>query len=129
MASETPASSGWCARFLHARAMVRAGLAAEQEALLCHRATTVLLDTMVVCGHPCVTGATAAQAADGERVVHAYGSLLVDAAACAAVDWERTTSNGCGAYHAWASRRARTCSTTRSARWSPSTGPTSTSAT
>ena len=95
MASESTAVD-WVVRvrFLHAAAMVEAGgLAAEQEALLCHRATSVLLDTMVVCGHPSVTGATAAEAADGERVVHAYGSFLVDAAACAAVDWERSTSN------------------------------------
>lgn len=85
-------------RFRQVGEMMRVGgLAAEQEALLCHRAVNVLLDTVVVSGHPGVTGATAAEVtrSDGqtEHVVHAYGSVLVDAAALHCVDWAQCTSN------------------------------------
>jgi DNA-directed RNA polymerase II subunit RPB1 len=82
-------------RLHHARAMVEAGgLADEHEAILCHRVANVLLDTMVVCGHPDAAAADAAQEErTGEWVVHVRGRLLVDAAASDVVDWARTTSN------------------------------------
>jgi DNA-directed RNA polymerase II subunit RPB1 len=82
-------------RLHHVRAMVEAGgLADEQEAILCHRVANVLLDTMVVCGHPDAGAAAAArEERTGEWVVHVQGRMLVDAAASEAVDWARTTSN------------------------------------
>ena len=65
---------------------------ADLEAILCHRGMSVLLDTMVVSGHPTLTNADAARMGD-EHVVHVYGNFLEDAIACACVDWARTTSN------------------------------------
>jgi DNA-directed RNA polymerase II subunit RPB1 len=92
-------------RFAHAAAMATAGgFGAEHEAILCHRAANVLLDTVVVCGHPDVANAEAATSTRldpllhdappcEEHVVHAYGALLLDAAASSCVEWERCTSN------------------------------------
>ena len=94
-------------RFSEVATMVTTGgLAVDQEAILCHRAANVLLDTMVVSGHPDVQSAGAAEAthlvvneatgvpeAREEHVVHTFGSFLSDAAASHCVDWERTTSN------------------------------------
>lgn len=93
-------------RFSHVRDMVEhAGLSADHEAMLCHRAMNVLLDTVVVGGHSGVTSAdcveqqTLAVSAAGdvverkEHVVNVYGNFLVDCAAIQHVDWNRCTSN------------------------------------
>ena len=89
-------------RFRDTRAMVEhAGIGDEQEAVLCHRVTNVLLETLVVSGHPSVPTANVAEAnrhdSDGgstsEFVVHAYGSVLTDCTVCAALDFPRCTSN------------------------------------
>ena len=90
----------------HAREMIAYGqLAADQRAILCHRAMTVLLETVAVSGHPAVTSADHAEAAvhrldargdpyeEREYVVHAYGAVLTDCAASECVDWTRTVSN------------------------------------
>lgn len=93
--SET-ASVEWVVRvrFHFVGEMVAQGaLDADHEAVLCHRALNVLLDTVVISGHPNVTAASAGEDEDGSAVVHAYGNLLTDCAASAAVDWTRTTSN------------------------------------
>lgn len=87
-------------RYLHVREMARVGgLTLEQQSILCHKCTNVLLDTVVLGGHPDVTGADAAEAPRfdegdaSEHVVHAYGNVLVDCAASESVEWERCTSN------------------------------------
>ena len=94
-------------RFAQVATMVETGgLASDQEAILCHRAANVLLDTVVVSGHPDVSSASAAETAHlaidpttgvaetrAEHVVHAFGSFLSDCAASRCVDWERSTSN------------------------------------
>ena len=66
-------------RFREVAEMMRlGGLANEQEAILCHRAVNVLLDTVVVMGHPQLTGASVGEVTDRtgrvEYVVHAYGN-------------------------------------------------------
>ena len=95
-------------RFAHVASMVAAGgIGPDREAILCHRAANVLLDTVVISGHPDVSNAEAAPAprldalldagggaaAQEEHVVHAYGSFLADCASSPCVDWERCTSN------------------------------------
>lgn len=83
-------------RFHHLKDMVAHGnLGSEQEAILCHRALNVLLDTVVISGHPKITGANASEdsISTGCHVVHAYGNVLLDASASESVDWERCTSN------------------------------------
>lgn len=83
-------------RFHHLKDMIAHGnLGSEQEAILCHCALNVLLDTVVISGHPKITGANAAEDAnrEGQHVVHAYGNVLLDASACDLIDWERSTSN------------------------------------
>lgn len=92
-------------RFAHVGAMVEVGgLGPDREAILCHRAANVLLDTAVISGHPDVSNAEAAAStrldglacggrAQEEHVVHAYGTFLADCAASHCVEWERCTSN------------------------------------
>lgn len=83
-------------RVHHLKDMIAHGhLGSEHEATLCHRALNVLLDTVVISGHPKITGANASEDANSEgcHVVHAYGNVLLDASASEAVDWERSTSN------------------------------------
>lgn len=83
-------------RFHHLKDMIAHGnLGNEQEAILCHCALNVLLDTVVISGHPKITGANASEDANshGCHVVHAYGNVLLDASASEAIDWERSTSN------------------------------------
>ena len=80
-------------RFDHVGAMARAGgLDAEQEAILCHRVVNVLMDTVVISGHPDVSGVDVAEE-KGEYVVHAYGNFLSDCVASPTIDWVRTTSD------------------------------------
>lgn len=83
-------------RFHHMRDMITHGnLGDEQEAILCHRALNVLLETVVISGHPKITGADASEDVNnvGANVVHAYGNVLVYASASEVIDWERSTSN------------------------------------
>ena len=82
-------------------------LGSDQEAILCHRAANVMLDTVLVQGHATVTSAVAAHnvphmsllpdrrgvETSTESVVHVYGNFLADCAASRCVDWERCTSN------------------------------------
>jgi DNA-directed RNA polymerase II subunit RPB1 len=70
-------------------------LGREHEAILCHRTLNVLLDTMVISGHPKITGANASEDTNhaGLHVVHAYGNVLLHASASDVIDWERSTSN------------------------------------
>ena len=97
----------WVVRIRFARVgeMVSLGsLSKDQEMILCHRAVSVLLDTLVISGHPDVSASNASTAVqiqykDGaptsrdECVVHAYGSFLMDCANSECIDWTRTTSN------------------------------------
>ena len=83
-------------RFHHMKDMIAHGnIGSEQEAILCHRALNVLLDTVVISGHLKITGADASEDANREgcHVVHAYGNVLLDTSASEVVDWERSTSN------------------------------------
>tara|TARA_B110001450_G_scaffold256622_1_gene287798 strand:+ start:4067 stop:8008 length:3942 start_codon:yes stop_codon:yes gene_type:complete len=83
-------------RFHHMKDMVAHGnIGSEQEAILCHRALNVLLDTVVISGHPKITGANTSDDLNhkGCHVVHAYGNVLLDSSASDVVDWERSTSN------------------------------------
>jgi DNA-directed RNA polymerase II subunit RPB1 len=81
-------------RFSSVAGMVKAGsLSRDQEAILVHRAMNVLLDTMVLSGHPDLNGVDVAEEKTGEFVLHVYGSVLLDCVALAPVDWARTTSN------------------------------------
>ena len=97
-------------RFGHVSTMREVGgLARDQEAILIHRAANMLLDTVLVCGHPQVTGAAPVAAqrlkeetgnpthsavlVEEEHTVIAYGAFLADCAASDVVDWERCTSN------------------------------------
>lgn len=90
-------------RFHHVKEMIANGnLGGEQEAILCHRALNVLLDTVVISGHPKITGANASEDPNvrDAHVVHAYGNVLLDVSASEAIDWERCTSNDIwGVYH------------------------------
>ena len=94
-------------RFGYVQQMMAAGnLVADQEAILCHRATNILLDTVLVCGHPHVSSASMVESSRlticpdartintvNEFTIHAYGSFLTDCAASNVVEWERCTSN------------------------------------
>lgn len=95
-------------RFGHVSNMQELGaLAPDQEAIMIHRAANMLLDTVLVCGHPHVTSATAVPVCSlklssypvsiidsgEEQAVLAYGTFLSDCAASDVVDWERCTSN------------------------------------
>ncbi|OUU50638.1 MAG: hypothetical protein CBC12_05450 [Candidatus Puniceispirillum sp. TMED52] len=95
-------------RFGHVASMQAMGnLAPDQEAIMIHRAANMLLDTVLVCGHPHVTSAAAVPACSlklstapvtivdrgEEQTVLAYGTFLSDCAASDVVDWERCTSN------------------------------------
>ena len=103
-ASETNALT-WVVRlrFLNMKEMREVGsLRADQEAILCHRAVNMLLETVVVSGHPDVVSSNTAEMrrfdevtgkGTTEWVVHAYGNCLVDCASSECVDWERTTSD------------------------------------
>lgn len=83
-------------RFHHLKDMITHGnLGSEQEAILCHCALNVLLDTVVISGNPKITGANASEDTNSQgcHVVHAYGNVLLDASASEVIDWERSTSN------------------------------------
>lgn len=90
-------------RLLHVKEMVAMGqLAADQEAILCHRASNVLMETVVVGGHAGVSSAVASEAIAfdpttatpiEEHVVHAHGSFLTDCVSSQCIDWTRCTSN------------------------------------
>ena len=83
-------------RFHHVKEMIAHGqLGIEQEAILCHRALNVLLDTVVVSGHPKVVGADASEDPNvrDTHLVHAYGNVLLSVSASETIDWERCTSN------------------------------------
>ena len=83
-------------RFHHLKDMIAHGnLGSEQEAILCHCALNVLLDTVVISGHPRIAGANASEDANSQgcHVVHAYGNVLQDASASDVIDWKRSTSN------------------------------------
>lgn len=80
-------------RFFHVRDMLATGnIPMDQEALICHRALNVLLETVLVCGHHAITGASIGFA-QGEHLIHAYGNVLMDCCAADSVDWTRCTSN------------------------------------
>lgn len=86
-------------RFARVQEMMSIGSFAEDhEAIICHRAANVLLQTVVINGHPEVLSSNVAEAPDllnGQEqfVVHAYGNFLMDCAASHCVDWTRCTSN------------------------------------
>lgn len=80
-------------RFFHVRDMLATGhIPMDQESLICHRALNVLLETVLVCGHHAITGASLGFA-QGEHLIHAYGNVLMDCCAADSVDWTRCTSN------------------------------------
>jgi len=80
------------------KAMVeRGGL---DEAILCHRAASALLDTVLISGHTGIASAQMAESArfdlptaTSEYVVHAYGHFLGDCVSSECIDWSRCTSN------------------------------------
>ena len=100
-------------RFLNISAMTsHANMPSERQAVLCHRITSVLMKTLLVCGHSSMTAAHArAETVDQlkivqgsygthyerdrrtEHVVDATGASLVDLAAAPMIDWERCYSN------------------------------------
>ena len=86
-------------RFARVQEMMSIGSFAEDhEAIICHRAANVLLQTVVINGHPEVLSSNVADAPDllngqDQFVVHAYGNFLMDCAASHCVDWTRCTSN------------------------------------
>lgn len=92
-------------RFLHISEMASiGGLDGMQEVNICHRVMDVLLETVVVSGHPDVTSASPSQEIvpgslrsggqeEQEWVVHVYGSFLADSVSASCVDWYRSTSN------------------------------------
>ena len=84
-------------RFLHLQDMLRiGGLSQDHETILCHRALNVLLETVLVCGHPSITSTSTvavSRGTDTEHVVHAYGNVLLDCCTSDCVDWNRCTSN------------------------------------
>ena len=92
-------------RFNYVKEMCNTGnLVADQEAILCHRAANVLLDTVVIGGNSSIvsadhTSSSLFRISNGvienvpEYVVHAYGSFLADCAASECIDWYRCTSN------------------------------------
>ena len=78
----------------------------EQEMILCHRATSMLLETLLLSGHPGVASAQVEEYEDTtfdtitqtistsrEFVVHVFGNFLMESAASECIEWERTTSN------------------------------------
>ena len=76
----------------------------DDEAVVCYKAYNMLINTILVCGHPGVSSANIASATrmrivnddvkeEQEQVVHCYGNFMVDCAASPCVDWTRTTSN------------------------------------
>ena len=89
-------------RFANTSDMIEhGGMVPEQEAVLVHRAMNVLLETVAISGHPCVTSADSVEVQrydldgshDTEYNVHAYGSALSDCVACDGFDYARCTSN------------------------------------
>lgn len=93
-------------RFAHVKEMIEhGGLTRDHEAILCHQAMNVLLETVVVSGHPNVTAADCMEQTrhfvdeDGnlksevEHVVNVYGNFLTDCASSECIDWKRCTSN------------------------------------
>jgi len=87
-------------RFFHIRDMLLTGnVGPDQESIICHRALNVLLETVLVCGHRSISGASVG-VVDGEHVVHAYGNVLMDCCAADSIDWARCTSHDVWAvYH------------------------------
>lgn len=67
------------------------------EMILNQQVLNMLLDVVVVSGHPNVTDASVGEApsddADTEYVVHAFGNVLLDCNVSDCVDWTRCTSN------------------------------------
>lgn len=89
-------------RFARVKEMMQIGsLSEDHEVIICHRAANVLLQTVVINGHPVVSSSNVAESlnlekegdAQEELVVHAYGNFLGDCAASHCVDWNRCTSN------------------------------------
>lgn len=85
-------------RFNKVAHMINDGeLSKDHEAIICHRAVNVLLETAVICGHPDISSAVSAEMTkpegDVEHVVHVGGNLLCDCVALQCVEWERTTSD------------------------------------
>lgn len=81
-------------RFHHVRDMIAHGcLKDDREVILCHRSLNVLLDTVVISGHPDISAASVAEDASGEQVVHAYGNVLANASASDVIMWDRCTTN------------------------------------
>ena len=93
--SSDTSSIDWTVRIRlhHVKDMLAHGnLGPECDAVLCHRVMNVLLDTVVIGGHPGVTNANVAEER-GEYVVYTYGSWFLACSAYEAVDWYRTTAD------------------------------------
>ena len=93
-------------RFLHVQAMIDwGGLSVDQEKVISHRASDVLLETVIIGGCCNVSSAAVEHTkrvdmllsnggvAKDEYVVHVYGEFLADSACSPCIDWTRCTSN------------------------------------
>lgn len=77
------------------------GLSVDEEAVICHRAANMLMETVVVGGHLHVSSAEAVEATAVEQtgatrteyVVNTFGKFLTDCISSPCVDWTRCTSN------------------------------------
>jgi len=97
-------------RLYHVAEMVEhAAMTEERQAVLSHRVASVLLNTLVICGHPNITEtqvrtesthrhelvdeAHVQSIAEEELVVDATGASLADLAVVDCIDWNRCYSN------------------------------------
>lgn len=70
----------------------------EKEGLLCHRTISTLLDTLAICGHKDIKGATVRETGK-EYVVDTHGGNFLDLSVAPCVDWYNTTSNNVTEIH------------------------------
>lgn len=93
-------------RLAHVRSICEAAnLSTDQEVILCHQTVNVLLDRVIVCGHPMIRSTTlletnlhtATTVVDHGRqteiAIAVYGNFLLDSTCLPGIDWFRCTSN------------------------------------
>jgi DNA-directed RNA polymerase II subunit RPB1 len=93
-------------RFSRVAEMMRAvGMTSDREAVLCHRVTSSLLETMAISGHPSIQTASCTETesqymdenynvvTEKEYVINTLGCCIIDISASPCIDWERTTTN------------------------------------
>ena len=101
ISSETN-STDWVlrVRFHYLRDMMtKMQLNTEREGLLCHRAVSILLDTMAISGHKDVKEASVRVVNHNDFVVDTRGCNFIDLSVAPCVDWYNTTSNDVSEIH------------------------------